>query len=404
MAQAKKIAVFCALPPNRNTGMATVDLAADSLIRRLAPGAEVTLYAYGKLNEWSYQPGELPYHYLDVEAHAEQYLASDLFLFWGDFTHARSYWKRDRGALEEEARHLTGEALAAWERTRFESMSALVFLSTLPESRLKDVIVFGGTVITNDAADELDGDYLQAFARLFSGASAAYMRDALSAAKISPLRGGEASLGCDCALLLSPEDVARLSGFTQASERRGVGVFFGRSSSKLRQMVFSRLVGRALGEPCSWIPWFSWDDRRRRARWPWAALGYTIRARDAEAGALLSALSGYRYIVTDTYHLCVNAWRMGIPALCIGEGSSATRHSLSDKKKEVLYEMYGARKFYLFSETLATWKGLFSQARHAAATLKNEALAQRVRQNIADHQAMAKRRLSDALKRLLERA
>ena len=37
------IAIFCALPPDRNTGMATVDLAAYCLVQRLAPEAEAEL-------------------------------------------------------------------------------------------------------------------------------------------------------------------------------------------------------------------------------------------------------------------------------------------------------------------------------------------------------------------------
>src|SRR5271157_4547078 len=98
----KQIAVFCALPPIRNTGMATVDLAAFSVIKRMAPQAEVTLYVYGQSSTSTYQPGELPFTYLNVEQHSERYFASDIFVFWGDFLFSRSSWTIERAYRSEE--------------------------------------------------------------------------------------------------------------------------------------------------------------------------------------------------------------------------------------------------------------------------------------------------------------
>lgn len=395
----KKIAVFCALPPDRNTGMATVDLAAVSVLRRLAPEAEITLYAYGKVPGHSYQPGYLPYGYLDVCDHEAQYLASDIFVFWGDFTHSRSYWKIDRGVVEANVDAMAEAERAAWYEKQFASYSKYVF----PQERAQDVVVFGSTIITNEASDELDRQYYETMQRFFAQVKAVYFRDALSAAKISPLRGNEASLGCDCALLLRDEDLKQITGFVPAAQRKGVGVFFGRSPRKARMMVFSQLVGRALGEKCRWLPWLGWGGAPKD-RWPYMALGYKIRAADADTGALLSQLSGYKYIVSDTYHVCVNAWRMGIPAVCIGEGSKMALHSLGDKKKEILFEMYGARAFYVYLETLKVWKNLRMAAKHAAAALGNDALSGQVKANIGAHQQMALARLGDALSALLRKA
>ena len=95
---------------------------------------------------------------------------------------------------------------------------------------------------------------------------------------------------------------------------------------------------------------------------------------------MLSSLSGYRCIITDTYHVCVNAWRMGIPAICIGEGGGKVSTSINDKKKEILYDMYGARRFYLFLESFRSLKSLKSvrsfmeEAKRAATCFKTRAL------------------------------
>ncbi len=387
----KKIAVICALPPERNTGMATVDLSAHSIIHTLVPDAEVTLYTYGKAGEYSYQKGELPFWHKDIMDNTEDFLNSDVFIYWGDFIHSRAYWENDRGSWNN---NLTEAQLNA----QNEDCAKYIFLSSLPEDKIKKAIVFGSTIITNEASDGLDDFYTKHSQRFFKHAGGVYFRDALSAAKVSPLRDNEASLACDCALLLQNSDLNQLAGFRLASERKNVGVFFGRSSSKIKMLLFSRLVGKQLGEECAWIPWFP---TRRRLRWLARLFGYKIEAGHTTTGALLSSLSGYNFIVTDTYHLCVNAWRMGIPAVCIGKGAGISANSLSDKKKEIFYEMYGARKFYIFLESLCLSKQFITAVKQAATALSDQALSAQVCSTIAVHKEMAYKRLKNAIQKIL---
>jgi len=380
----KRIAVFCALPPNRNTGMATVDLAAFTAIRRFAPQAEITLYTYGKAEIKGFQAGDLPYDYLDVTEHTERYFGSDIFLFWGDFTHTHDYWLKDRQISQQ----------------HYEDYRKYIFLTSLEPSRLKDVIVFGSTIITNDAADQNDAAYYDDFKRFFEGVRAVYFRDAISAAKISPLRTEEASLGCDCAFLLKDADLNLIPGYIPAAKRQGVGVFFARTPSKISMMFFARLVGHYLGEKCRWLPWLNYPYGERWQRWPFLVLGFWIKSGHTDTGKVLSSLSGYKFIITDTYHLCVNAWRMGIPAICIGQGATICAHTLSDKKKEVLYEMIGARSFYLFVESLSILR-LRAKAKSAAGVLSDQALIGQIHANVDAHRAMGLRRLGAALQALL---
>ena len=94
--------------------------------------------------------------------------------------------------------------------------------------------------------------------------------------------------------------------------------------------------------------------------------------------------------------MCLNAWRLGIPALCIGSGAAVSKHSLSDKKKEVLFEMYGARDYYVFLEQLALGR-MAEMAQRGAAALADDDLAAQVVETIAMHGRVARERRGAAL-------
>ena len=410
----KRIAVFCALPPERNTGMATVDLAAFSLLRRIIPEAEISLYAFGQPTPITYQPGELPYTYLNVELHRERYLSSDAFVFWGDFTHARSYWTTERAYWQTKLNILSEAQVPSWNSTQYAAASQYIFLTSLPKPRLRSAVVFGSTIITNEptnqgtsTASDFDKLYYQHFTDFFTTIRAVYFRDALSAARISPLRGNEATLGCDCAFLLLDDDLQQIPGFTLAPERKGVGVFLGRSPSKTKMMLFARAVARLLGEPTSWIPWFLWYPDEQSYRIKAKALGFPLSPSDAKTGSILSSLSGCKYVITDTYHVCVNAWRMGIPTICLGEGGGPLLTSHNDKKKEILFDMYGAHQFYVFIDKwrsngpIRATRLLWSDAKRAAAVLQDRALVSQVCTTLDMHREMAETRLKLAIQAAL---
>lgn len=389
----KNVAVVCALPPERNTGMATVDLAAYAIIPTLVPDTNVTFYSYGKVGEYAYQEGELPFHYVDLTDRPEEYLNSDLIIFWGDFIHSRSYWEKDRGDWDKAA---TSGSL----EKRREEYGKYIFLSTLSEEALKKAIIFGSTIITNSAGDMLDDFYRSNMERLLEHAGGVFFRDALSAAKASPYRGLQASLACDCALLLEEDHHRDLPGYVKPSERSGVGVYFGRTGSRLSMLCFAKVLARQLGEKDSWIPWLH---TRRRWRLIARLFGYEVAETDVAPGVLLTQLGGYSYIVTDTYHLCVNAWRLGIPAVCIGKGSAVSEHSLADKKKEILFEMYGAREFYIFVENLRSFFGFSKSITQAKAALRNNRLSGEVSATIKRHVQTARLRLIATINTILSR-
>ncbi len=383
----KHIAVICALPPERNTGMATVDLAAHTALRALMPEANFTFYTLGKLGPYAFAEGELPFHYVDIADAKQDFFAADAWVYWGDFMHAQSYWAKDRGSWD-------GEASDAARMQMRNDAEDFIFLKSLPDAALKKAILFGGTIITNDASVIEDPAYKVLSSRLFSNAGAVYLRDAISAALVSPLLRKTPTLGCDCALLLSDDDLHALPAFKKASGRDGIGVFFGRTAAKVSMLTYSRAIGKQMGMKCTWLPWFHTP---RRMRLLASLFGYQPPGAPRSVDAILSELSGYAYIITDTYHLAVNAWRMGIPAICIGMAVDTSQHSLSDKKKEILYEMIGARRFYTFSESLRFGGNGLTCAKQAAAALRDERVIGEVMTNIRAHQETSRERLRAAL-------
>lgn len=391
----KRIAVVCARPPERNTGMATVDLAAYALFAEEFPDAESTLYAYGEPPAGFDASTGAPFRYKDALQHPELF-SSDLIVYWGDFLHARSYWELDRGRWNSQRAASGNGTETADERARF----AKYFFLDGEEAARARTIAFGGTIVTNSASDEIDLEYYRHYHAFFSGIAGAYMRDALSSSKIAPARLDQITLGVDCALLLEDKHLELLQDYRPSNQRAGIGVFFGRSASKMKMMLFAAMLGRTLEMKLRWIPWLH---SRRRIRAAAKLVGLEAPTTAPTAGAILTALGDCQLVLTDTYHLCVNAWRMGIPAICIGSSSIPAQNSLSDKKKEILYEMYGARDFYIFLENLSVPFGFAQQARQVAAAARNQMLIARIHENIRDHASISRRALTEKASAILAR-
>jgi len=52
------------------------------------------------------------------------------------------------------------------------------------------------------------------------------------------------------------------------------------------------------------------------------------------------------FVLTDTYHVCVNAMRLGVPVFAIGRKSKNQEGTVGDFKKKTLFEMFNASQFY----------------------------------------------------------
>lgn len=57
-------------------------------------------------------------------------------------------------------------------------------------------------------------------------------------------------------------------------------------------------------------------------------------------------INSSKFVVSDTYHLCVNALQLGRPVIGVGRAQSHQRGTLGDFKKRVLFRMFNLEEFY----------------------------------------------------------
>lgn len=423
---ARRIAVITA--PNMrfvNTGMTTVELAAKAAFRRLAPDAALTFYSIVPPNpegdrRWMMMDlGQVHRSAREIEAHfrhrplfehGAQAFASDLIVYWGDFLQARHY-------VEDEAagrlRALYG--LSA-EQARSFAYHALLQSDAAPETRHKTV-VFGSSLLYNRVADYVAGEYGQALRRLLRTSKLSAFRDPLSAQRAAHLSGDYATnhLGIDPAFLLEPGDLHELPAGDWAAAlqpRSSIGLFFG-ARTALPDWLFPLCEALAsnLGSRLEWLPWFPYHEILRERPRPRRSLfsrrkGVDLldrierllpRGDDYSQGDLLRALRKYRVVITDTYHLCINAWRAGTPAVCFGSAADPGNQVIRDFKKRVLYEMYDAGDYYLDVSALSTRSASEATARRLSGLLQDDSQAALVRARISAHTQAVRQRLQSAV-------
>jgi hypothetical protein len=333
--------------PHLNPGMYSVDLAFDRLAERHGLRAEIRRYCYGG----PHRATGLERHVLEYESLEQGFddvLASDLILYWGDFHHAYVYWRNalrlPPHAPADDADGQAETALAA----------RLLLLEDQPDQVLDRTLSFGTTLIGDDLRSRttIDSAYREAFPRFVRRARRIWFRDPISAAQGTSLRTtpGQSCLGVDCAQLLTGDDLRALAG-TPTRRRDYVGIYFGRVDAALDgPAALAGKLSRASGLGSVWIPWLSTGSGGVDA------VRAAVPALEVEPPApyehLLALVAGARLVVTDAYHLCVVAWQLGVPAICVGLGAQRASRPISDKKKEIFYLTQGISPLYVFHEEL----------------------------------------------------
>lgn len=84
----------------------------------------------------------------------------------------------------------------------------------------------------------------------------------------------------------------------------------------------------------------------------------------SEAGSIfdkyVSDIRRARFVVTDLYHLAINAIRLNVPVFCIGNPVESQHGTLGDFKKKVLFSMLGLSSYYIEQdvETADHWDSM----------------------------------------------
>ncbi len=337
--------VICAPPNGRNPGMATVDMG----FATVADALGLDDVAYWRLfdqSEWLDTPGgsypvgqqswfdpDTGFTYRNLRGRIDEVLASGPVVYWGDFHHLAPYHRSVVSVLHDDI------AACPDERSAAELVATHLMLRGKTRHDTNGVASFGSTLLLNSASDYASayGEDLGVFTRV---ADRIHMRDGYSETVVGDLGEGPASTwrGADCAFLVPTPEPQETDGT--------VAVFFGRSALQPEQLAWlGRRLGRAVGLEPRWLDWgrepafWPMGDRRRfRLAWPELehhalrtsrsvrlatyrhALSSAPRRFDEhqpDMSELLERLAAATLVLTDTYHLALNAWRVGTPAVCV---------------------------------------------------------------------------------------
>lgn len=422
----RRIAVIAA--PNTgyvNPGMLTVDLAAAGVIRRAAPACQISWFTLHPPEQFDrihpyVDPSALPFVWLPLIEHFDDLCRHDAIVLWGDFLQARHYFIQDavERLIQSDPRRSTEQALALLYR-------CLLF-SDAPTDVLKRIVIFGSTILFNRQSDYAQDRYGEYMFRLFRHCAGVWQREPVSAAKIQHVRGDYTSscLGTDSAFLLREEDLSCLATTTWLENpplTDRVGVFIGVRTRAPRGLAgfLRRLTGR-LGLQLEWLPWFPVHEWLRAAV-PWYAWLHPAIALDLlrsrrridrlmvrgpryTVGDVLNAIRSYRFVVTDTYHLCVNAWRVGTPALCLASPWAELKHQcLDDHKKRALYDMYDATDFFLSTSAFRRPASRRRALERAVHTLADRSIATSIAERIRTHADSVEQSFAASLATLVAR-
>lgn len=326
----KPIAIITATPNGINPGMLAGEAAAKAAMEKAGFTQETTFFRLLSLEErilgQKSQNEELNKACYVGIAHrtiSDPVILDDyLPLFWGDFLHMRRYIN----------------ALAGSDPLLERAYRKILLLEGSSNKTLQNTISYGTSFLFNSTADYQDPEYGSSLSRFLRNASHIQMRDAVSAAMVANYRSHKIQpCGIDPVQLLAlPEiEAAILSEMMPRQPVNRALVFLARGQHcKDQLMAFIEQIATSTDTACYWLPWgdqlsFPFMEREN---WPWPSVellndprGYGVLA------PLLAAIRDSRFVVTDTYHVAVSSWALGVPAILV----TGTYHDGERVGKEV---------------------------------------------------------------------
>ena len=377
-----KIAVISASQPD--TGMLTVELAAASLKLEF-PEASFVFFTFppqpGKqFNDFFFlTESDIEFRYLPESL--DEVYTYDVIFFWGDFLNSHT-WMNQSGPLQLQFSNYSKQEVR-------EIILKCMLFKDAPIEVLQKTFLFGGTILPDKQKNLEDSEYYQCFIRLVSNCRKVWMREPISAARVSLLRKQkEDCLGVDAALIL-PENLY-FPNIQRENEKNPskIGLFVGsRTPMDSSLTSFLTALKTEFKSDINWLPWFKFKTQQPQSKLslvksrvktllgsPQVKANEIVRQKKIQSqhivnslrqeylnatsrtlGDLLHQLCQYKFVVTDTYHVCINAWRMGVPAICISSQiptPGSFTGTLKDEKKYILYLTYQATDFFVTLEQL----------------------------------------------------
>lgn len=307
-----KIGVVCAFNV-ANAGMYSVDLAAQQFFSDLGIDFDliVTQSRHKAENE---KYGRIPFRVIRDSDKLFQY---DLVVYWGDFLNNPVYGSGDfarrevrlYGALD------TIQGYDFWKSIMLGDPSGRVPSISVSNNMQG---LFGGP----ETDPEISKIYESRFHSIFP-------RDPLGTQRVKNFSpSSNVSQGIDAAFLL---DHSNLGIDLGGINNKTFCTFFARSKIKKIDQIITQIEQNTGLKAVSVDDWFSCGAGRS----------------DRVFKEMISAMSRAQFIISDTYHFCVNSLTLGIPVVSIGRDTTDQVGTLGDHKKKTLFDMFGLGSSYV---------------------------------------------------------
>lgn len=334
MIKKKKVIVHCApcgVGTGANLGMLTVDFAIHNILKEYNLSKTVEIWspwsAYNDSSEGKYLSKKdnfnLKHHYgFDMHKMLND---GDSILFWGDFQWGNDY------QVQSSIRLIQQNIGYSRDNALYETANRFMLRNHFRNNTNLDIMTYGTTLFQNRLQDYQETTYRENLEWLIKNASFIKFRDPYSAMVCETIKEeyNENFLGLDAALLNTKQELLGLPTCDFSNQFvNKIGFYFGRSTSafpKYQVLRFMNQLSSQLGKKLINIPWsyfagkglFSTPfDRILRFFGNSVPLDDTS---DFKTGDIIGALSKCSLIITDTYHVAINAIALGIPVVMIPE-------------------------------------------------------------------------------------
>lgn len=381
------------------------ELTANALLKRLVPEATVRFCRFiafeGRLG--GLEPARraivakrcnvgLPFEHID----RPEQLESDLVLYWGDFLHMRQYVDAVSGLLPG----------------GMDAARRLLLLNGMSNDFLSRTVSCSTTLLFNAASDMLDPQYGALLRRLALGTRLMLVREGISASLLADLvgRGRDEFLGIDATQFITLFDdwrgvFGQDRNVTSQPGHSGLA-FFARGQHHPGRI--GAVLATLSGELDLHFGWLPWGDQ---IAFPY--VGKTAELpldladpEDAPLEQLIARVANAKVVVTDTYHLAVIGWSLGVPVIMIpgalwqiDRDVNAGHWSARIDKRHTFYAQHNLLEFYLSTELISS--RLRESVTRIAGLVRSGAIAQAHRRFVRARAIATEVRLRIALTEIM---
>lgn len=341
----KKIYFSCApsgVGSGANLGMQTVDFAIFNILKEINNTDRFILTA-----PWSAYNDDIktlklkerdnfPIKHIYGLSQFENLSPGDGVFYWGDFQWGFDYQIQSAYRLKKNILKETPQSDFELKRTIENRFLLRNFFESQMESF--EIFSYGTTLFQNRFYDFLDSDYFDNLKWLIRKSSFIKFRDPYSANFCSEIRNDFSTSfqGVDAALLSTKEELLSLpigdKEFINVFEGQ-IGYYFGRSSNaypKYHVTKFIKEIQKKFNKKLVRIPWayFSmglFSDAMDKYFKIFRVAREVYDDAFFVSGDILKGMAKCSLIITDTYHVAINAIALGIPALMIPEFRSSRK-------------------------------------------------------------------------------